>query len=359
MRLQLITALAAALAVTAAAASRVHADADPDAIASARIAVYADSDATSVTTSSIAVSGNVSEHLRVNAQYLVDAVSSASVDVVSSATGQIHDLRHEVTTGAAVGNSDGSVAASYTLSTENDWTSHTVRLALAHDFLQHDLTLGLEPQLAINRIGRRGGVPWHDTMTTLGAELYATYTASPRDLVSIGYGLTDHEGYQASPYRFVVYDHLRAVRESVPRTRWHQTVTVRWNHHLFEDSALRTQLRGYRDSWDVTSITAFAEYVVGFGALDLGVHLRGYAQRAARFYRPIYNTQPTYMTADRELSSFVDGFGGVTLSYARPLAGLDVRYELTGDGFAFQFSNFPALATRTGLVVAFGVAVSL
>ena len=350
MRLQLIAGLAALARV---------AHADPDVTASARIAVYSDSDATSVTTSSVAASGNVSAHVRVTAQYLVDAVSSASVDVVSAASGRIHDLRHEVTTGAALGDSDGSVELAYTMSTENDWTSHTVRVALARDFLQHNLTLGVEPALGINRIGRHGGVAFHDEMTSIGAELYATYTASPRDLVSVGYGLADHDGYQASPYRFVVYSDLRAVREVVPRTRLRQTATLRWNHHLFDDSALRTQLRAYRDSWEVTSITAVAEYIVGVGALDLGVHVRGYAQTKARFYRASYPIEMPYMTSDRELSSFVDGFAGATLSYVHPLAGRDVRYELAGDAFAFSFSEFPALGRRTGVVLGLGAAVSL
>jgi hypothetical protein len=67
----------------------------------------------------------------------------------------------------------------------------------------------------------------------------------------------------------------------------------------------------------------------------------------------------TYMTADRELSSFVDGFAGTTLSYHHDLAGRDVRYELTADGFAFRFSEFSALSSRTGVVVGLGAGVAL
>lgn len=348
MRLQLALA---ACAIVAAPARPAHADTE----ASARVAVYADSDATTVITSSVAARGEIGEHLAIDAQYLVDAVSSASVDVITAATGRIHDVRHEVTAGATWRERESSLRAGYTESREHDWTSHTGRLAVAHDLLDRNLTLGLDTTLGFDSIGRVGGTPFAERLLTLGAEVYATYTASPRDLVSIGYGLSWLDGYQGSPYRFVVHGDLRAVREAMPAHRLRQTVTARWNRHLFDDSALRSELRAYRDSWAVASLTARLEYVVGFGALDLGVRVRGYAQRHARFYRPAYPTMMTYMTSDRELSSFVDGFAGAAVSYVHELGGRSLRCELSVDAFAFSFAEFPAMTRRTGSVAALGV----
>lgn len=344
MRLQLI------LLATAATAH-----ADPDVTGAARVAVYHDSDSTTVTTSSAAASGNVAPEIRIDAQYLVDVVSTASVDVVTAATARVHDTRHETTAGLTV----HAIHASYIYSTEHDWDSHTFGLGGSHDFLQHNLTLGAAASYARNRIGRDGYPMFREHLTTGGGEAYAAYTLSPRDLVSAGIGLAYLDGYQASPYRFVVYGNLRAVYEVVPHTRLRETLALRWNHALFANSALRTQLRAYRDSWGVLALTGGAEYIAGFGPLDLGVRIRGHRQRHADFYREEYAMPEAYMTSDRELSTLTDVFAGASATYALDVAARTVRIELTADAFRFWFSNFAPLASRTGVLVGAGVALDL
>src|SRR5258705_41540 len=72
-------------------------------------------------------------------RYLVDAISSASVDVVTAATGRFRELRHEATGGVTYHDGERSIGGAYVLSTEHDWTSHTGSVALAQDFAQHNL----------------------------------------------------------------------------------------------------------------------------------------------------------------------------------------------------------------------------
>jgi hypothetical protein len=68
-----------------------------------------------------------------------------------------------------------------------------------------------------------------------------------------------------------------------------------------------------------------------------------------------------FMTADRELASFVDGFGGGRLLWRKKQWGSaleDVHVEGKVTGFAFEFFDFPRLRHRTGAIaeVALGVA---
>lgn len=351
MRLQL--ALACVLALAGAAR------AEPDVAAAARVSVYADSDHTSIVTSAVSASGNVVDGVRVDAQYLADAVSSASIDVVTSATGRIHDFRSELTAGVALGDAARSLRAGYIYSREHDWFSHSVLLAGAADFLQHNLTLGLGGTLGFNDIHRMGDAMFARSLTTYGLEATAAYTLTPRDLVLVGAGVGYLDGYQASPYRFAVYSDLRAVYELEPETRLRETLTLRWNRHLFTDSALRTSVRGYRDDWALLAITAEAEYVVGFGPLDVAGHVRAYRQRRARFYQAEYAAPQAYMTADRELATFTDVFAGARALYVLEVAEHALRLDLSADVFQFWFDDVPRLPRRHGVVISLGAGFAL
>jgi hypothetical protein len=67
------------------------------------------------------------------------------------------------------------------------------------------------------------------------------------------------------------------------------------------------------------------------------------------------------MTADRELASFVDGFGGARIAWRQQRWGHaleDLHAEAKVSGFAFHFFDFPRLRERTGVIgeIALGVA---
>src|SRR5581483_11233639 len=262
---------------------------------------------------------------------------------------------------------DGTRAAnaSYVYSIENDWQSHTANLGFSHDLAQHDVTVGAGGTFGYNRVGRAGDPNFHRTLYAAGGMVFATFVLTRRDLLNVSYTLAYLSGYQASPYRYVYFNEASGSRGSVPETdpelRGRHALTARWNHHLFKDSALQSHLRGYADDWGVLSLTAGAEYLVGFGQFTVGAHLRGYVQQHAGFYRPVYQTAMRYMTADRELSSFIDGFGGVRAEWRRahlgPLA--ELRAEAKLDGFGFWFFDFPRLQSRNGLIVELAIGASL
>lgn len=341
MRLQLI---ALVLAVPA------HADVT----AGARVAVYHDSDATTVTTSTVGGAVDVAPHVRVDAQYLADAVSSASVDVVSAATPRIHDLRHEGTGGVAFVSDTTTIRAGYIRSGEHDWSSDTLTVSASHDLLVHNLTVSATLAIARNLILRDDFPDFREHLHTGGGELAAAYTLTPRDLVAITAGASYLDGYQASPYRFVVVDPGFAMFEHVPRTRLRTTLAAHWNHALLRTSALRTQLRAYRDSWQLLALTASAELITTQGPFDLGVHARVHAQRGTGFYREDYMAVARYMTADRELSSLHDELGGISVAYHLG----DWTFDLAADAFHFDYLELAPLHARTGVLVGTGVRFS-
>src|SRR5262245_60214649 len=60
-----------------------------------RTGLYVDSDHTTIVTNATDVSRRFNERWQVGAHYLVDVVSSASVDVITQATPHMDDVRHD------------------------------------------------------------------------------------------------------------------------------------------------------------------------------------------------------------------------------------------------------------------------
>jgi hypothetical protein len=99
---------------------------------------------------------------------------------------------------------------------------------------------------------------------------------------------------------------------------------------------------------------------VGWEPFETALFVRGYAQKHAEFYTADYPQPMRYMTADRELASFVDGFGGARVGWRRAQMGVldDVHLEAKATAFVFRYFDFPRLAVRSGIIgeIAAGVA---
>jgi hypothetical protein len=363
MRLQLISVVGLA-GLVGLGPLAAPATAAPLAKIDLRSGIYQDSDRTFISTSTVAARGTIKDRVTIEARYLADVISSASVDVVTAATGAFHEVRHEAT--GALDFNDGTNGASlgYIYSIENDWESHTANAGWSRDLVQHNVTVGLGGTLVHNAVGRAGDRSFHRTLWLGGGTAFVTITPSPRDLVNVSYTLAYLDGYQASPYRFVFFNgpagSRAAVPETDPETRTRHALTMRWNRHVLSDSAIQSHVRGYVDDWGVWSVTTGLEYLIGLHAWTLGLHARGYFQEHARFYQPTYAAPTRYMTADRELSTFIDGFGGARLQWRSRVRALDeLRVEAKVDGFGFWFFDFPRLQSRGGVIAELAIGASL
>lgn len=353
-----------ALALAMSLDLRSHAQ--PTVAIDGRSSVYQDSDQTFISTTTVALRGTIKDRVTIKARYLADIITSASVDVVSAATKSFDETRHELE--GSVSYADGTRTASlgYVFSDENDWTSHSIRAGGSHDFFDHVLTLGAGGSITFNEVYRSGDINYRQDLTQGSVAVDATVVLSPADLVNATYTLMVLSGYQASPYRFVyivspsLANFTYSNPESVPDGRLRHALGLRWNRHIFSDSAIRSTLRGYLDDWGIVSATAGVEYVIGFGPIETAASVRGYIQNSAEFYEARYEKPMRYMTADRELSGFMDAFGGLRVGYrGSPLPIFhELRADLKAEVFAFHFFNFPRLENRVGIIGELGIGAS-
>src|SRR6185503_1010556 len=127
-----------------------------------RSSLYQDSDRTFISTTVVAGSVSPIAVLSFKGHYLADIITSASVDVVSSATPEpFHETRHEGAGSVAYKDGTNTVSGGYVYSVENDYRSHTASLGLSRDFLRHQLTFGLSGGFTASFVGRADDLQFH------------------------------------------------------------------------------------------------------------------------------------------------------------------------------------------------------
>ncbi len=352
MRLQL-TIAAALVAVTARADTGFE----------SKIQVYADSDHTQVVSPLVQARADVTPTTGVSLGYVADAVSSASVDVVTQASPTtIHDLRHQVSGG--VSHIFGELVAKldYSFSREHDYLSHTLGAGVERTLFDKNTTLGVGYGLSLNTVRRANDINFERALDVQTVNATWTQLVSPRVATQVTYELAHAAGLQSSPYRFVpVRTTMDAapdfwVAETDPDTRWRHALVLAINRAVGEDSAVQGDYRIYHDTWGITSHTLGARYFVNLSQrLELRLRHRFYVQNGATFYEPLYQTTAKYMTIDRELSPLWSETLGGKLSYQ---VAQHVEAELKVEGFYYHYSDFPLLQSRTGANVGVGVALT-
>jgi hypothetical protein len=353
MRLQLITVALVVAAVPARA----------DTTFTSKIQVYADSDHTQVVSPIVQAQADVHAGTVVSLGYTADAVTSASVDIVTQASPKtIHDTRQQVS--ASVSQDFGSITArgGYNYSHENDYDSHTISAGLQQDLFDKNTTLALGYTLSLNNVQRADDNVFSRDLTVNMVSAAWTQVISKRAITQVTYELGYASGFQASPYRFVP---VRAsvdatpdywVPETDPDTRWRHALVLGANHAIGTEDSIQGDYRIYRDTWGITSHTFGARYFVHLTpALELRIRERFYVQNAASFYQASYASPVMFMANDRELSPLWSETLGAKLSYA---FNRHVEVEGKLDLFYYHYSDFPALASRTGGNVGVGVALT-
>jgi hypothetical protein len=339
-------AVAFAVLLTAARGLAQGADAGPspswpapslDVHAASEFASYADTDHVFVQTPSIA--GTVSNPLAgwsVDGSYLVDVVSAASVDIVSTASRRWEEVRQAGTLGAGYKPHDFGVSVAGALSSEPDYLSWMAGGSVAEDLFQKNLTLSLGFFHTHDTAGRTG-TPFSVFSETLDVEAFkagATIVVDRRTTLSLLLDVLLENGDQASPYRYIPLftpgasvplgasiDLVNALRvserpkEVLPSSRERFALTTRLAHR-FRRSTLRLEERVYGDSWLLFATTTDARYLFDLGRrVETGPHARLHVQSGVDFWQRAYTLEPgfndpEFRTGDRELGPLVNVTGG-------------------------------------------------
>ncbi len=326
----------------------------------AKTQVYTDSDHTTVVSPVVEGTADVTNNTNVSLGYLVDAVSSASVDIVTQASPiTMHDTRHQVSLGLQQKLDTITATGGYSFSKENDYLSHTINVGLADELNDKNTTLGLGYGVSFNTVGRSGDENFSRSLTSQHVSASWTQLISPKVAAQLVYELGNESGYQASPYRFVsVRMNLMSlpdywVPETDPDSRLRHAIVAGINRAVGDGGSIQADYRFYFDDWGIQSHTLGARYFFHLGK-DLEVRLRErfYVQNSASFYQAVYTMATKYIVYDRELSALWSNTIGAKLDY---LITDRLEAEAKLDIFYYYYEDFPPLLDRIGANIGLGL----
>jgi hypothetical protein len=340
-----LVVLAVSGSVFAADKKRGPAETDQSAIttkASTEVSGYADTDHIFVASPSIAASiADPLEGWTIGGHYLVDVVSAASVDIVSTASSKWTELRHAGSAEGSLKEGDLTTAVSGVFSSEPDYLSLAGGGTLTLDLLNKNVTPFLGFSYSQDQVGRHG-LPtqfWKNKQTTSG-QLGITFVVDRATIASLQSDAIVESGYLAKPYRYVpifapgdsalvragasIAD-VNRIRidqrpiEQLPNVRHRFSLTGRIAHRS-EDATLRLDERLYGDSWGLWASTSELRYMLDVGRrFMIWPHLRFHFQNAVSFWQRAYEVTigpdgslglPVIRTGDRELSPLYTATGG-------------------------------------------------
>jgi hypothetical protein len=333
-----VTALVVLAGATAAEGAAAQSRASPiDEHAALEYGQYADSDHVFVETPSVRGSiGNPTAGWSAEGQYLVDVVSAASADIVSTASRRWQEVRQEGAVGAAFKPKTLGAQLSATVSDEPDYLSLSAGGAVTQDLADKNVTWLLGYAHGHDVAGRTG-TPFSVFSRALDRNAFTASLTLVVDAATVASFVGDavfENGDPSKPYRYIplflpgtsvpvgasvdLVNQLRASPrplEQLPLSRQRYAVTARVAHR-YRLATLRLEERLYGDSWLLAATTTDARFLWDVGRrVEIGPHARVHAQTAVDFWQRAYVTGPGFQvpalrTGDRELGPLVNGTAG-------------------------------------------------
>ncbi len=289
------------------------------------------------------------DRVSLSAQVYVDAVSNASIDVVTTAS-PFKETRTAWEFGVDTVVRDSTIAATVSRSKEPDYLADAASLDLTHEVFGGMTTVSLGFTRGADQVGAKNVPGWLDKATHWQYRAGLTQILTPKWLVSVNAEAVADSGYLGSPYRAArVFG--AAVPERNPRTRTSRALKIRTIYDtsaLLPGSSIRAEIRPYRDTWDIKATTTEiggSKYIGASFLVDAS--LRFYSQSKALFYSDNASQETLYLSRNRQLSTFKDtSFAGrVTYSWPRSAAGYEIKLIGSYERKSFRFSDFTDVRT--------------
>ena len=323
----------------------------------------------------------------INGSYLVDVVTAASPDIVSTATRRWTEVRHAGSLGGSYKPGRFGISGAFAFSSEPDYLSFGGGATASYELDEKNTTLSAGYGHAADTIGRHG-TPFSVFSRSLDkndVSLGVTRVIDRATLLVLVADAHFERGDQSKPYRYVPMftpenarlvsrgasaDDIAALRrpervlEQLPLERDRYSLTARLLRRLAA-STFRIEQRLYADSWSLLAETTDARWLFDTNErLRVGPHVRVHRQGAVDFWQRAYvmtndTDFPRYRTGDRELGALWNFTGGGSGRFV--VGALDVptvwALTATADATYTTFADAIYVKTRVAGFLAVGVEV--
>ena len=301
---------------------------------------------------SILLRKKIGDKVSVSANYYVDSISGASIDVRATAS-EYQEERTETTLAADFLHNKSLLSVSYTASDENDFKARSLYLGVSQDFFGDLTTVSLSYARGQDEIGKTGDANFLEQADRQKYGLGVTQVASKNLILGLSLENISDSGYLNNPYRSVRFVDPQAARgyrfvtETYPNSRTSNAVSFTANYYLAYRASIYGVTRVYQDSWGVKGQNAKLGYIHTFND-EWIIDLRGriYSQSKADFYQDLFSRQDqfNFMARDKELSTFSNQSVGLSVSYQKSLSSTSLikKWSVNGEleHIRFQYDDF-------------------
>lgn len=271
---------------------------------------------------SILVRKKVGKSLSFVGNYYVDMISSASIDVVTTAS-PYDEERTQWSLGMDYlrGNTTLSLAA--TTSDESDFEARTYSFGITQDMFGDMTTLSLNYAIGDDTVGLANDPSFKRDIDRQTYALGITQILTRNLITSLNVETITDEGFLNNPYRSVRYlDPGSAIGfsfepELYPNTRTTTAVGLRARYHLPYRAAIQAEYRFFTDTWGIDANTVAISYVHPWRDWTFEVKYRWHKQTSADFFSDLFSRSEAtnFRGRDKELDALTNRTMKVFASY--------------------------------------------
>lgn len=309
---------------------------------------------------SILVRKNIGTSVSVAANYYVDMVSSASIDVEATASPYSEERKESGFSGQYLIDRS-TLKFGYTQSNENDYDAKTYTFGIDQSFFGDLTTLGFGISFGEDVVGQNTDPTYKRDLQRRKYSVNASQIVTKNLLASLSFDsatdqcldLAEDQSCLNNPYRTVRFIDPSVPRgysyqpELYPHTRNSDALGLRAIYYLPYRASVRLDLRKFSDSWGIDANNAELRYLHPFGErLLFEVKYRMYDQTGADFYADLFpfRDAQNFLARDKELSAFSSTTLGLGVTYKIP-AGVIPWFErstanLYWDHFDIDYDDF-------------------
>ena len=287
---------------------------------------------------------NIADKVSLSGSFYVDAVSNASIDVVTTAS-PYKERRNDVGLGLDYAVRDSVLTLALGASKEPDYATRNLSLDIAQETFGGMTTVNLGFTRAADEVGKVGDPAFKDSATHWQHRVGVTQILTPRWLASVNLEAVSDTGFLGNTYR-VARVFGATVPERHPRTRSSRAVKLRAIGDLGSRDAVRAEYRYFWDTWEVRAHTLEAGYSRYLGESFLAdAFVRYYTQSAALFYSDNAQSETTYVSRNRQLSEFDNVVLGGKLSFdwKKQPGRYDLKAHAGVELYNLHYKNFTDL----------------
>jgi hypothetical protein len=257
---------------------------------------------------------NIADKVSLKGTYYLDAVSNASIDVVTTAS-PYKERRNDYGLALDYAVRDSVLTFAVGASKEPDYQTRSFSFDIAQETFGGMTTVNVGFSRAADEVGKVGDLGFLDQAKHWNYRVGVTQILTPKWLASVNLEAVSDTGFLGNTYR-VARVFGAAVPERHPRTRSSRAVKLRAIGDMGQRDSVRAEYRYFWDTWDIKAHTLEAGYSRYLGESFLADgFVRYYTQSAALFYSDNAQSETTYVSRNRQLADFDNIVIGGKLSY--------------------------------------------